>query len=106
MKQWSEVATYFHPTMPAKKEDPNYTILRGHVPKDLYRRFKILCLERGVDNSQGLEDLLNEYFELKGDGTGQLAPTTPTPEAPPSVTKPPSAPKAKRGRGNKKLADV
>ncbi|MCC3595798.1 MULTISPECIES: hypothetical protein [unclassified Microcoleus] len=98
MKQWSEVATYFHPTMPAKKEDPNYTILRGHVPKDLYRRFKILCLERGVDNSQGLEDLLNEYFELKGDGTGQLAPTTPTPEAPPQKPSPVS-PKSQAGEG-------
>ncbi|MEZ2341502.1 hypothetical protein [Microcoleus sp.] len=25
----------------------------------------MFCLERGVDNSQGLEDLIHEYFELK-----------------------------------------
>jgi hypothetical protein len=92
VKQWSEVATYFHPTMPAKKEDPNYTILRGHVPKDLYRRFKILCLERGVDNSQGLEDVLNEYFELKSDDAGQNL-------DPASEPNPPKAGRAKAKRG-------
>ncbi len=52
-------------TVPAKKEDPGYAALRGHIPKSLYKRFKMFCLERGVDNSQGLEDLINEYFELK-----------------------------------------
>jgi hypothetical protein len=62
--------------MPAKKEDPGYVALRGHIPKDLYRKFKILCIERGVDNSQGLEDLIREYFELKDNDERQdLAPT-------------------------------
>lgn len=52
-------------TMPAKKDDPNYVAIRGHVPKNIYKKFKVFCLEREVDNSQGLEDLLNEYFEAK-----------------------------------------
>lgn len=49
----------------AKKDDPDYVAIRGHVPKNLYKRFKVFCLEREVDNSQGLEDLLSEYFEIK-----------------------------------------
>ena len=52
-------------TMPAKKDDPNYVAIRGHVPKSIYKKFKVFCLEREVDNSQGLEDLLSEYFEIK-----------------------------------------
>jgi len=52
-------------TVPAKKEDPGYAALRGHIPKNLLKRFKLFCVERGVDNSQGLEDLIREYFELK-----------------------------------------
>ncbi|MDF0556575.1 hypothetical protein [Kamptonema sp. UHCC 0994] len=50
-------------TMSAKKESPEYAALRGHIPRDLYKRFKIFCLERGIDNSQGLEELLTEYFQ-------------------------------------------
>jgi hypothetical protein len=52
-------------TVPGKKDDPNYSAVRGHVPNDVYKKFKIFCLERGVDNSQGLEELLNDYFECK-----------------------------------------
>lgn len=52
-------------TMPAKKDDPDYVAIRGHVPKSIYKKFKVFCLEREVDNSQGLENLLSEYFEIK-----------------------------------------
>lgn len=48
-----------------KKKDPNYGLLRGFVLQDLLKRFKIYCVENGVDNSQGLENLLSEYFEWK-----------------------------------------
>ncbi|MBD1944862.1 hypothetical protein H6F50_21295 [Coleofasciculus sp. FACHB-712] len=51
--------------MPGKKDDPNYQIVRGHVPKELVKRFKIYCVENGVDNSQGLEDILTEYLQAK-----------------------------------------
>jgi len=67
-------------TVPAKKEDPGYAALRGHIPKSLYKRFKMFCLERGVDNSQGLEDLIHEYFELK-DKQEQEVPTLKAPES-------------------------
>lgn len=66
MKQWREkLRSLVLATVPAKKEDPGYAALRGHIPKSLYKRFKMFCLERGVDNSQGLEDLIHEYFEFK-----------------------------------------
>ncbi len=52
-------------TMPAKKDDPDYVAIRGHIPKELFKKFKLFCLEREVDNSQGLEELLREYFEMK-----------------------------------------
>jgi hypothetical protein len=48
-----------------KKDDPNYSPVRGHVPNELYKKFKIFCLDHGVDNSEGLELLLSEYFESK-----------------------------------------
>jgi hypothetical protein len=50
-------------TVPGKKDDPNYSVVRGHVPNDLYKKFKLFCLDRDVDNSEGLEQLLVEYFE-------------------------------------------
>jgi hypothetical protein len=40
-------------------------LVRGFVPQDLLKRFKIYCIENDVDNSQGLENLLREYFEWK-----------------------------------------
>jgi hypothetical protein len=49
-------------TVPGKKDDPNYSVVRGHVPNELYKKFKIFCVDRGVDNSEGLEQLLAEYF--------------------------------------------
>jgi hypothetical protein len=50
-------------TVPGKKDDPNYAVVRGHVPIDLYKRFKFFCVEKGVDNSEGLEVVLRGYFE-------------------------------------------
>lgn len=86
--------------MPAKKEDSGYAALRGHIPKDLYRRFKILCLERGVDNSQGLEDLIREYFELKdGDKHQDIAPVNSDRAEPESEPDAPKSGRTKSRRG-------
>jgi hypothetical protein len=110
-------------TVPAKKEDPGYAALRGHIPKSLYKRFKMFCLERGVDNSQGLEELIHEYFDLK-DQQEQEVSTLETPESntsnasdskeslpdrqsdrpdnpQPPESKPAAATKAKRGKASK-----
>ena len=97
--------------MPAKKEDPGYAALRGHIPKSLYKRFKMFCVERNVDNSQGLEDLIHEYFEFQ-DKQGQEVPNLKTPdrtpdpqptESEPTAAEPTAAKqtaaKAKQGRG-------
>jgi hypothetical protein len=56
-------------TVTDKKKDPNYGLLRGLVPQDLLKKFKIYCVENGIDNSQGLENLLREYFEWKDQQT-------------------------------------
>jgi hypothetical protein len=89
--------------MPAKKADSGYAALRGHIPKDLYKRFRIHCLERDVDNSQGLEDLIREYFEFKdkqddSDRPADPQPTEPEPAAKPAATAKATTAKAKAGR--------
>ncbi|MEO0684746.1 MAG: GIY-YIG nuclease family protein [Cyanobacteria bacterium J06649_11] len=52
-----------------KKKDPNYGLVRGLLPQELLKKFKIYCIENGVDYSQGLENLLREYFEWKDQQT-------------------------------------
>jgi hypothetical protein len=94
----------FLATVPAKKEDPDYAALRGHIPKSLYKRFKMFCLERNVDNSQGLEDLIHEYFEFKdkqeeSDRTPDPQPTESEPTAAEPTAAKQTAAKAKGGRG-------
>lgn len=56
-------------TVTYKKKDPNYGMVRGFVPQDLVRRFKIYCIDNGLDYSEGLENLLREYFEWKDQQT-------------------------------------
>ena len=51
--------------MTDKKKDPNYSMVRGLIPQDLLRKFKIYCIDNGLDYSEGLETLLREYFEWK-----------------------------------------
>lgn len=51
-----------------KKDDPNYEQVRGHVPKQLVRRFKQYCLDEDMDYSEGLERILASFFS---DGDGQ-----------------------------------
>lgn len=45
-----------------KKDDRNYVQIRGHVRKDVARRFKQFCLDREVDYSEGLETILTTFF--------------------------------------------
>jgi hypothetical protein len=51
--------------MATKKENPDFTVLRGHVPKELFKRFKVFCIEESLDNSQGLERVLQGYFDTE-----------------------------------------
>ncbi len=46
----------------AKKDDPNYEQVRGHVPKQLARQFKQYCLNEDIDYSEGLERILASFF--------------------------------------------
>jgi hypothetical protein len=45
-----------------KKDDPKYDVVRGHVPKQLARRFKQYCLDEEIDYSEGLERILESFF--------------------------------------------
>lgn len=51
--------------MVTKREDPAYTPLRGHIRKELYKRFKAFCVEEELDNSEGLENVLKFYFDYR-----------------------------------------
>lgn len=82
-------------TVVDKKQDPNYGIVRGFVPQDLLKRFKIYCVELGVDNSQGLESLLTEFFQYK-DNQKPVSLTSSTTESKRTEGK---------GRGKKKQDD-
>jgi hypothetical protein len=69
-------------TVVDKKRDPNYGVVRGFVPQDLLKRFKVYCVELGMDNSQGLENLLTEFFQYKDSQQNEpLTDTSPNPSS-------------------------
>ena len=49
----------------SKREDPDYKPLRGHVPINLYKKFKTYCVQEGMDNSEGLENVIKFYFDYR-----------------------------------------
>ncbi len=53
--------------MASKKANPGYVDLRGHVPRELIRRFRIYALDNGLNHSQALETLLRERFDPDGE---------------------------------------
>ena len=66
----------------------------------------MFCLERNVDNSQGLEDLIREYFESKDKQEQDVLnlisadrPAEPQPAEPTAAAKPTTATKQGRGKG-------
>jgi hypothetical protein len=48
-----------------KKKSPDYDVVRGYVPVELLKKFKFYCVERGVDNSIGLEEILTDFFRKR-----------------------------------------
>lgn len=48
-----------------KKSSPDFDVVRGYVPVGLLKKFKFYCVERGIDNSKGLEEVLTEFFREK-----------------------------------------
>lgn len=47
--------------MPAKKDNPDYSQLAGHVPKGLARQFRVLCSTKDINVSQGLEEAIQSW---------------------------------------------
>lgn len=46
-----------------KRDNPNYSQVSGHVPKDLKRKFEIYCVMQDMTLSDGLELALNRLIE-------------------------------------------
>ena len=46
-----------------KKDDMNYVQVRGHVPKTIAQQFKQFCLDKEVNYSEGLEQILTIFFD-------------------------------------------
>jgi hypothetical protein len=38
-----------------KRDDPNYAQVSGYIPKELARKFKILCTSEEISQSEALE---------------------------------------------------
>jgi hypothetical protein len=46
-----------------KKDDPNYSQVSGHVPKELALRFRIACTAKEITISEALEKALEVWLE-------------------------------------------
>jgi hypothetical protein len=45
-----------------KKDDINYVQVRGHVPKAIAQQFKQFCLDKEINYSEGIEQILTIFF--------------------------------------------
>ena len=48
-----------------KRNDPNYTQISGHIPKDLARKFKAEVAMSEVDHSEAIEESVREWLEKR-----------------------------------------
>jgi len=46
-----------------KKDDPNYSQVSGHVPKELALKFRITCTAKEITISEALEKALEVWLE-------------------------------------------
>jgi hypothetical protein len=51
------------PMAGGKKDDPNYSQVSGHVPKELALKFRIACTAKEITISDGLERALQIWLE-------------------------------------------
>ncbi|GJD22622.1 hypothetical protein RIVM261_075780 [Rivularia sp. IAM M-261] len=47
----------------AKKDDPNYKKLCGHIPKELFNELKKACVDANLDQSEALEVAVRQWLE-------------------------------------------
>ena len=62
---WASLAafqTLFFGKSVGKKDDMNYVQVRGHVPKAVAQQFKQFCLDKEINYSEGLEQILTIFF--------------------------------------------
>lgn len=46
-----------------RRRSEDYRQLSGHIPTPMYKKFKALCAERDVTQSEALEEALRLWFE-------------------------------------------
>jgi hypothetical protein len=46
-----------------RRQSPNYRQISGHIPIDMYRKFKSVCALRDVSQSEALEQAINIWME-------------------------------------------
>jgi hypothetical protein len=48
-----------------KRDDPNYAQVSGYVPKELARKFKVLCTSEEISQSEALEEAVMLWLREK-----------------------------------------
>ncbi|MBW4585219.1 ribbon-helix-helix domain-containing protein [Aetokthonos hydrillicola Thurmond2011] len=64
--------------MTDRRRSDDYKQVSGYVPVDLARRFKSICAQEGVSQSDALEEMIREWIAKKTDSLNsqQVAPKT------------------------------
>ncbi|UKP01351.1 ribbon-helix-helix domain-containing protein [Nostoc sp. UHCC 0870] len=58
-----------------RRRSEDYRQLSGHIPTAMYKKFKALCAERDVTQSEALEEALRLWFE-HGEETNDSPPAS------------------------------
>jgi hypothetical protein len=46
-----------------RRQSPNYRQISGHIPINMYKKFKSVCALRDVSQSEALEQAINIWME-------------------------------------------
>jgi hypothetical protein len=46
-----------------RRKNPDYRQVSGHIPMNMYRKFKSICALRDVSQSEALEQAINVWME-------------------------------------------
>lgn len=49
-----------------KRDNPGYSQVSGHVPKELALKFKIVCTSKETTQSEALEQAIKLWLEAQG----------------------------------------
>lgn len=58
-------------TLATKRDDPNYSQVSGYIPKEIALRFKVVCTEQEITQSEALEEAVLSWIEKRTKATKQ-----------------------------------